>query len=186
MKKFLFALALTFVSVLSAQESIVNKVEEQDKLLDALGDEMMSIRLTVQSLQEDNKNLSLYSAQMEKAVESCNAKIEAMEENIASIKKALESNKEDTHEIIFVLGDMQEELDRYKAYVSQMESRLKRANIFVNALIPIACVPSIVGGVCLYANGRESEGKLLIGCGVATLVCAEIAWNGGRLVLKLW
>ena len=109
-----------------------------------------------------------------------------MQETIDSMRKALISNKEDTHEVISILGDMQEELDRYKIYLNEIEKKAKRADLFVQILIPTLSVPMIANGIYLYANGNENYGKVCMYGGVIMLVGAELVWNGGKFVLKIW
>lgn len=188
MKKFIsIILLISFTFTFVFADTFVNsKLDEQDKLLDDLELEMNNIKLLVTSLQSDNTNLITYSESLEKRIESCNQKIYDMQETIVSMKKALTSNKEDTHEVISILGEMQEELNKYKIYINEVEKKAKRTDTFVQILIPTLSVPMIANGIYLYANGNESYGKLCIGSGVIMLVGAELVWNGGKFILKIW
>ena len=188
MKKFISTFVLicfTFTFVF-ADALINSKLDEQDELLDELELEMNNIRNLVASLKLDNENLTIYSESLEKRIETCNQKIDEMQETIDSMRKALISNKEDTHEVISILGDMQEELDRYKIYLNEIEKKAKRADLFVQILIPTLSVPMIVNGIYLYANGNENYGKVCMYGGAIMLVGAELVWNGGKFVLKIW
>ena len=188
MKKFISTIILicfTFTFIF-ADTFINSKLDEQDKLLDDLEVEMNNIKLLVTSLQSDNANLVTYSESLEKRIETCNQKIYDMQETIISMKKALISNKEDTHEVISILGEMQEELNNYKTYINELEKKAKCTDTFVQILIPTLSVPMIVNGIYLYANGNENYGKLCIGSGVVMLVGAELVWNGGKFILKIW
>ena len=188
MKKFISLLVLicfTFTFVF-ADNFINNKLDEQDKLLDDLELEMNNIKMLVTSLQTDNANLTTYSESLEKRIDTCNIKINEMQETIDSMRKALLSNKEDTSEVISILGDMQEELDNYKIYINEIEKKAKRADVFVQILIPTLSAPMIANGVYLYVNGNESYGKVCIYGGVIALVGAEVVWNGGKFILKIW
>ena len=188
MKKLISVIILicfTFTFVF-ADTFINSKLDEQDKLLDDLELEMNNIRNLVTSLQSDNTNLVIYSESLEKRIETCNQKIYDMEETIVSMRKALTSNKDDTHEILFILGDMQEELDNYKKYINEIEKKAKCADLFVQILIPTLSVPMIANGIYLYANGNETYGKVCMYGGAIMLVGAELVWNGGKFVLKIW
>ena len=76
--------------------------------------------------------------------------------------------------------------DKYKIYINEVEKKAKRTDTFVQILIPTLSVPMIANGIYLYANGNESYGKLCIGSGVVMLVGAELVWNGGKFILKIW
>lgn len=188
MKKFISAIILicfTFTFVF-ADAFINSKLNEQDELLDELELEMNNIRNLVASLKLDNANLTTYSESLEKRIAVCNQKIDEMQETIDSMRKALISNKEDAHEVISILGDMQEELDRYKIYLNEIEKKAKRADLFVQILIPTLSVPMIANGIYLYANGNENYGKICMYSGAIMLVGAELVWNGGKFIFKLW
>ena len=188
MKKFISVIILicfTFTFVF-ADTFINSKLDEQDELLDELELEMNNIKNLVESLKLDNANLTLYSESLEKRIETCNQKIDEMQETIDSMRKALISNKEDTHEVISILGNMQEELDRYKIYLNEIEKKAKRADLFVQVLIPTLSVPMIANGIYLYANGNENYGKVCMYGGAIIFVGAEFVWNGGKFVLKIW
>ena len=188
MKKFISTIILicfTFTFIF-ADTFINSKLDEQDTLLDELELEMNNIRNLVKSLKLDNENITLYSESLEKRIAICNQKIDEMQETIDSMRKALISNKEDTHEVISILGEMQEELNNYKTYINELEKKAKYTDTFVQILIPTLSVPMIVNGIYLYANGNENYGKLCIGSGVVMLVGAELVWNGGKFILKIW
>ena len=188
MKKIISAIVLicfTFTFVF-ADAFINSKLDEQDALLDDLELEMNNIKNLVESLKLDNTNLTTYSESLEKRIATCYQKIDEMQETIDSMRKALISNKEDTHEVISILGDMQEELDRYKIYLNEIEKKAKRANLFVQILIPTLSVPMIANGIYLYANGDENYGKVCMYGGAIMFVGAELVWNGGKFVLKIW
>lgn len=169
-----------------ADAFINSKLDEQDALLDELELEMNNIKNLVESLKLDNTNLITYSESLEKRITTCNQKIDEMQETIDSMRKALISNKEDTHEVISILGDMQEELDGYKIYLNEMEKKAKRTDLFVQILIPTLSVPMIANGIYLYANGNENYGKICMYSGAIMLVGAELVWNGGKFVFKVW
>ena len=179
----LFNFIFTFVF---ADTFINNKLDEQDQLLDDLELEMNNIKNLVTSLQSDNADLLTYSESLEKRIGTCNQKIDEMQETISSMRTALISNKEDTHAVISILGDMQEELDKYKIYINEIERKAKRTNLFVQILIPTLSIPMIANGAYLYANGNESYGKICMTSGVVMLLGAEVVWNGGKFVLKIW
>ena len=188
MKKFISTIILicfTFTFIF-ADTFINSKLDEQDTLLDELELEMNNIRNLVKSLKLDNENITLYSESLEKRIAICNQKIDEMQETIDSMRKALISNKEDTHEVISILGNMQEELDRYKIYLNEIEKKAKRADLFVQVLIPTLSVPMIANGIYLYANGNENYGKVCMYGGAIIFVGAEFVWNGGKFVLKIW
>lgn len=188
MKKFIsaFVLICFSFSFVFADSFVNSKLDEQDKLLDDLELEMNGIKFLVTSLQSDNANLTTYSESLEKRIEICNQKIDEMQETIDSMRNALLSNKEDTHEVISILGDMQEELDKYKIYISEIEKKAKRTDLFVQILIPTLSVPMIANGIYLYANGNEDYGKVCMYGGAIMLIGAELVWNGGKFVLKIW
>ena len=187
MKKFtVIFILLMFTSCTFANAFINEKLNEQDDILDSLENEMTNIKLLVSSLQDDNCNLILYSESLEKRVETCNEKIDEMQETIASMRKALESNKEDTSEVISILGDMQEELDNYKLYIFEMEKKLKRADLFVQIMIPTLSVPMIANGTYLYMNGNEQYGKICLIGGVSLFLGAELVWQSGKFIFKVW
>ena len=188
MKKFTsIILLISFtINFVFADAFINSKLDEQDELLDELELEMNNIRNLVASLKLDNENLTIYSESLEKRIETCNQKIDEMQETITSMRKALISNKEDTHEVISILGDMQEELDRYKIYLNEIEKKAKHADLFVQILIPTLSVPMIANGIYLYANGNENYGKVCMYSGAIMFVGAELVWNGGKFILKIW
>lgn len=181
----LFVLII-FCSFVFSNSYINTKLDEQWDLLNDLELEINNIKILVSSLQNDNLNLTLYSESLEKRIEICNTKITEMQETIDSMRKALISNKEDTHEVINILGDMQEELDNYKKYINEIEKKAKRTDLFVQILIPTLSVPMIANGIYLYANGNENYGKVCMYSGIIVLVGAELIWNGGKFVLKIW
>lgn len=188
MKKFISTIILicfTFTFVF-ADAFINSKLDEQDALLDELELEMNNIKNLVESLKLDNVNLTLYSESLEKRIATCNQKINKMQERIDSMRKALSSNKEDTSMVICILGNMQEELNKYKTYISEFEKKAKRTNLFVQILIPTLSVPMIANGIYLYANGNESYGKVCVYGGAIILVGAEVVWNGGKFILRIW
>ena len=188
MKKFISVIILicfTFTFIF-ADAFINSKLDEQDELLDELELEMNNIRNLVASLKLDNENLTIYSESLEKRIETCNRKIDEMQETIISMRKALISNKEDTHNAISILGDMQEELDNYKIYLNEIEKKAKRADSFVQILIPTLSIPMIANGIYLYANGNENYGKVCMYGGAIMFVGAELVWNGGKFILKIW
>ena len=188
MKKIIALLILMiFCSFIFANSFINTKLDEQWDLLNDLELEMNNIRMMISSLQKDNLNLTIYSESLEKRIEVCNVKITEMQETIESMRKALLSNKEDTHEVINILGDMVEELDDYKTRLSEMELKIKRTNTFVQILIPTLSVPMIMNGVYLYINGNDKDyAKFCMSGGTVVLIGAELIWNGGKFILKLW
>lgn len=179
----LFCFIFTFIF---PNNFINEKLDEQDNILNALEDEMNSIRLLVSSLQDENKDLITYSQSLENRVDICNKKIDEMQETIESMRKALLSNKEDTNEVISILGDMQQELDNYKIYLSQVEKKLKRTDVFVQIIIPTLSLPMIANGTYLYFNGKEQYGKICIISGVSLFIGVELVWNGGKFIFKIW
>ena len=181
----IFLLSFTFTFVF-ADTFMNEKLDEQDNILNSLETEINNIRFLVSSLQNDNSNLILYSESLEKRIETCNEKINEMQETISSMRKALESNKEDTSEVISILGDMQEELDKYKMYIFEIEKKLKRADLFVQIAIPILSTPMIANGFYFYRIGNEKYGKTCMIIGTSLFIGAELVWNGGKIIFKIW
>ena len=179
----LFCFMFTFIF---PNNFINEKLDEQDDILNSLEDEMNSIRLLVSSLQDENKDLVVYSQSLENRVNVCNEKIDEMQETIEFMRKALLSNKEDTSEVILILGDMQQELDNYKIYLSQVEKKLKRTDVFVQIMIPTLSLPMIANGTYLYFNGKEQYGKICMIGGASLFIGAEVLWNGGKFIFKIW
>ena len=179
----LFSFMFTFVF---SNNFINEKLDEQDDILNSLEDEMNNIRFLISSLQDENKDLITYSQSLENRVNVCNEKIDEMQKTIESMRKALLSNKEDTNEVISILGDMQEELDKYKIYIFEIEKKLKRADLFIQIAIPILSTPMIANGFYFYRIGNEKYGKTCMIIGTSLFIGAELVWNGGKIIFKIW
>ena len=181
----LFSFISTFV--FSNTVSLINaKLDEQDNLLDSLEFEMTNMRLLILSLQDDRTNMTTYTSSLERRIKVCNEKINRMQSTIDSMRTALLSNKEDTHEVIEILGQMQEELDRYKKYVSDLEKRLNRTNVVVQTMIPCLTLPLFATGSYLYFTDEKEMGKICMSSSACLFIGAELAWNGGKFIFKLW
>ena len=181
----LFCFINTFVF---PQSSIMinDKLNEQNDLLQALEEEVESIRLYVSQLKANNKELSDINVNLENTVDSCNQKIDNLMTNIESMRKALESNKEDTSNAIGILGDMYVELENYKTELNLMKWRNKNANNFVEISIPIMAFPLIGFGLYEYCSGNENMGKIMMIVGTTSLIGCELVWNGGKFIFKIW
>ena len=187
MKKFISVFLIFYMLFnLCANDFINEKLDRQDELLNSLELEMNTLRNLVISLQTDNSNLITYSDSLEKRIELCNQKITEMQETIESTREALMSNKEDTGEIIGILGDMQNALDRYKMYLAELERKAKRTDKFIQIAIPVLSLPMVANGVYLYINGDEDYGRICIIEGAVLFVGAEVLWNSGKFILKIW
>ena len=187
MKKIYTFLTIFILFSFAYSEGYVNsKLDEQDELLNSLELEMNNVRSTINELSKANKNLTTYTISLEKTIEICNKKIEDLQKNIITMKNALNSNKEDTSTILNILGDMQLELDNYKAYVNGLEQKIKRTNVLVQVMIPTLSLPIIANGVYMCANGNETYGKVCLYGGIALFISAEVVWNGGKFIFKLW
>lgn len=169
-----------------ANDFINEKLDRQDELLNSLELEMNAITNLVISLQSDNSNLITYSDSLEKKIEICNKRIDEMQETIESTRTALISNKEDTGEVISILGDMQTALDKYKMILAEMERKAKRTDKFIQIAIPVLSLPMVANGVYLYINGDEDYGKMCIIEGAVIFIGAEVLWNSGKFILKIW
>lgn len=173
--------------VFSNTVNLINaKLDEQDNLLDSLEFEMQNMKLIILSLQDDKTNMTNHISSLERRIKVCKEKIKKMQSTIDSMRTALLSNKEDTHEVIEVLGQMQEELDKYKKYVSDLEKRLSRTNIIVQTMIPCLTLPMIGTGAYLYFSDEKDIGKMCMVGGCCLFIGAELAWNGGKFIFKLW
>lgn len=187
MKKIMFLLMLVFFESFVYSNELINlKLDEQDLLLDDLEKEFNDVKLLVSTLEINNSNLANYAKTLELRVNFCNQKINELQTNIDSTKKALLSNKEDTSEIISVLGEMQDELNNYKIYVFNLEQKINRSNKFVQITIPITSLLLISNGIYLYCFDEKECGKFCIISGTVFFCGAELIWNGGKFILKLW
>ena len=179
---------ICFISTyIFSQASFINeKLDEQEDLLQSLEIEMNNVRLYVSQLKENNEELTLTNQQLEKTIEMGEAKIESLMNNIDSMRKALLSNKEDTSTAIELLGNMYQELEQYKGELNVMRKKNKNANLFVEIMIPTVTVPLIGFGAYEYYVKNDNMGKVMMWTGSVSLIGAELVWNGGKFVLKIW
>lgn len=166
--------------------NIIDVVNEQDDLLTQLENEFASLNMMINMLKDDNAHLKLDNEELQKYIDLCNEKIKQLLFNIEDMKKALNSNKEDTSVVITILGDMQEELEKHQEYINSIQHKLDLSYKVTNIIIPLTCLPIAIDGIYNYSQGNIKNGNnLMIAFGI-TLISAELVWNGGHLILKLW
>lgn len=187
MKKLIivFFIAL-FPNLLFSNAYIDSTLDEQNKLLEDIKNDFISISLSAETLKNENNNLTLEKANLMKLCEQSEIKINKLEENIISLKSALSSNKEDESVILYELGNMFEELENYKEYIASVKRKLRNVSVFVNIAIPLCTIPIACNGIYNIAKGDELVGKINLYTSLGLFVGLECVYQGGKFIFKVW
>ena len=179
-KLFLFLLLILSVINVYADDLINQKLDEQDKLIDEIELQVLDMTKLISSLKLDKANMENHIIQLENGNQKMNNEIKFLKENNDELHTALNSNKEDTHEVINVLGAMTEE-------IAKINKQKELTNKFVQITIPCTTIPLIISGAYLYFITDEKDcGKIMMICGGSIFIGAELIWNGGKFILKIW
>lgn len=171
---------MLFFGHLYADDFLNQKLNEQNNLIDRIEFEITNMEKIISSLKSDNTNLNEHIIELEDGNKIMCEEIITLKENNKELHIALDSNKEDTHEVINILGDITEE-------ISKINKQKELTNKFIQIAIPTTTLPLIASGAYLYFTTDEKNlGKLMMMCGGGLFIGAEITWNGGKFIFKIW
>lgn len=188
-KKLIFTL-LVFLSVFplfsQSKKEIENILNQNEEIYKELENDIHSIKALVDVLKSNNENVSLNANSIKDISNTAILKISELNNNIEIIKKALLSNNEDMGFVIEELGDLNKELNEYKLYVESVKDRMTRNEIMINALIPIISLPIAIFGTYDLYNNMTTRGKIELYSGIGLFIGAELTYNCGHFIFKLW
>ncbi len=183
----IFAIFIFSFPLFSQSKSeIENILKQNEEIYQHLEEDLNSIKLLVDVLKSNNENVDLNVNSIKDISNTAIDKINKLNTNIEIIKKALISNNDDMGVIIGELGDMTEELNEYKRYVNSLKTRMTRNEILINTIIPITTLPLVGFGIYDITNNNSTRGKVELYSGIGLFVGAELIYNGGHFIFKLW
>lgn len=187
-KRFILVLftLLSFNLFAQNKEQIIDILNQNEQIYKQLEDDFKSIQSLVDVLKSANSNIQLNANSIKSISDNAIIRINNLEENIEHFKSALISNNEDLGTVINELGELSVELSEYKAYVNSLKLRMTRNEIIVNTIIPITTLPLVGFGVYDILNDNKVKGNFELYSGIGLFVGAELIYNGGHFILKLW
>lgn len=179
-KLFLYLCLILSFTYIYADDSINQKLDEQDKLINEIELQIFDMTKLISSLKLDKANMENHIIQLENGNQKMGDEIKFLKENNDELHIALNSNKEDTHEVINILGDMEVE-------IAKINKQKELSDKFIQITIPTTTLPLIMSGLYLYFATDEKElGKIITTSGCILLIGSELVWNGGKFILKIW
>ena len=188
-KKWILGIIFVLLSFnLSSQskEEIKSILNQNEQIYKNLEDDFKSIQMLVDVLKSNDSEIQVNANSIKDISNTAITKINKLETNIELLKKALISNNENVGVIIDELGEMSESLNDYKQYVNSVKLRMTRNEVLINTLIPITTLPLVGFGVYDMFTNQYMVGKIEVYSGLALFIGAEVIYNGGHFILKLW
>ena len=190
MSKKLFVLSLitllSFNLFSQTKGEVISALNQNEIIYKQLEEDLQSIQSLVDLLKSKNSNVQLNANSIKSISDNAIIRINNLENNIELFKGALISNNEDLGVVIEELGTLSKELSDYKSYVDSLKLRVTRSEIIVNTVIPLTSLPLIGFGVYDVLNDNTIRGSAELYGGLGLFICAELIYNGGHFILKLW
>jgi homoserine dehydrogenase len=183
-----------YSQVMSSQEYLEMKLSEKLKIL--LESEKVTRKLTEQYLTQQNvlsksqlQNLnslnrlsqiySELSTLTQKAIECSNDSVGAAIEEFKSVR-------EENERLQAQMAILKKQTESLTEYYAKLEKRSKNTNTFINIAIPVMGAIPVTMGLIEMGNGNTDRGWNYVLTGIAITVSAEIVYQGGKWVLKVF
>jgi len=183
-----------YSQVMNSQEYLEMKLSEKLKIL--LESEKVTRKLTEQYLTQQNvlsksqlQNLnslnrlsqiySELSTLTQKAIECSNDSVGAAIEEFKSVR-------EENERLQAQMAILKKQAESLTEYYAKLEKRSKNTNTLINIAIPVMGAIPVTMGLIEMGNGNTDRGWNYVLTGIAITVSAEIVYQGGKWVFKVF
>jgi hypothetical protein len=112
--------------------------------------------------------------------------IECSNDSVGAALEEFKSAKEENERLQAQMAILKKQTESLTEYYAGIEKRSKNTNLFVNIAIPVIGAIPVTMGLIEMGNGNTDRGWNYVLTGLAVTVSAELVYQGGKWVFKVF